>query len=151
GDVASQILGKTDALADRTLERPAAPGPGPRLVSRAHGDYFEVRPDGAPSWRPIFVEGVNLGAALPGRYPAEFPRDKALYADWLDKMSGLGANVVRLYTLFPPEFYQALRDHNDAAGASHRLWLVQGVWTELPDDDAYDNPAFRAQFFEEID
>src|SRR5262249_31183518 len=31
------------------------------------------------------------------------------------------------------------------------LWLVQGVWTELPEDDNYDAPAFKTQFYEEMD
>ena len=38
---------------------------------------------------------------------------------------------MRAYTLLPPVFYRALAAHNATPGKS-RLWLMQGVWTELP-------------------
>jgi len=153
-EVADQVLSRLGAVSDRRLGRhrppPGADPAAPLLVSRARGDYFEVRgSDGA--FHPIFVKGVNLGAALPGRYPSEFPLDADVYATWLRQMSDMGANVVRLYTLLPPAFYRALADHNAAAAGGGRMWLVQGVWTELPEDDAYDSPAFRDGFLEEID
>ena len=151
-DVADQVLGRTGDVSDRRLGARAAPGHEPQMVARARGDYFEVRDQPGGAWKPIFIKGINLGAALPGRYPAEFPREKAVYADWLGKMSAMGANVVRLYTLLPPVFYEALREHNAARPSdSGKLWLVQGVWTELPDNDDYDAPEFRTQFREEIE
>lgn len=134
---------------------PPVPSPRPPLVRpsatqmpfRAGRNYFEVGRDGR--WEPIFVQGVNLGAALPGRFPAEFPQDKALYAGWLADLSDLGANVVRLYTILPPSFYEALRDHN----TSNRppLYLVQGVWTELPEDHDYQGAAFETGFQREVE
>ena len=154
GDVAGLVLERSGGLPDRRLSkgRPASsPAKDIALVSRARGSYFEVRESPTAAWRPLFIKGVNLGAALPGKYPSEFPRDKGLYRQWLDQMSEMGANTVRLYTLLPPEFYQALREHNTAAGATGRLWLVQGVWTELPEDDDYAAVAFRRQFREEME
>ena len=152
GDVASQVLSRPGSLEDHRLGRERKPEGEPGMVSRARGDYFEVRRNGG-IWVPIFVKGINLGAALPGRYPAEFPREQALYAKWLLQMSELGANVVRLYTLLPPEFYRALGKHNAGRGSGDGfIWLVQGVWTELPEDDiSYDAPAFRAQFLAEME
>jgi len=155
GDVAEQVLARIGAVSDRRLSPGlAARGDGapPVLVSRARGDYFEVKEGDGP-FHPIFVKGINLGAALPGKYPSEFPREKSVYLGWLREMSAMGANVIRLYTLFPPAFYQALAEHDAALAAAGRspLWLVQGVWTELPEDDAYDSPEFERQFLDEID
>jgi tetratricopeptide (TPR) repeat protein len=119
-----------------------------RLPARAGRHYLELRePDG--SWQPIFIKGFNLGAALPGRYPSEFPEDEALYRGWLDLMADLGANTVRLYTLLPPAFYRALQAHNEEPGA-RRLWLIQGVWTELPQSHDFLDEAFVAEFEAEI-
>jgi len=134
---------------DRLL-RPDRPAATPRIVARARGDYLEIRTGGG-TWQPIFVKGINLGAALPGKYPSEFPGEAALYATWLRQMSEMGANAVRLYTLLPPAFYRALRDHNASRKPESYLWLVQGVWTELPENDAYDAPAFTQQFTQEMD
>jgi len=114
--------------------------------SRTHGDRFEVRT--ARGWEPFYVKGVNLGAATPGHHPSEFP-DSATYARWIAQMAGMGANVVRLYTIHPPHFYRALAAWNNA----HRdapLWIIHGVWTELPEDDDFAGREWEGQFFAEM-
>ncbi len=113
---------------------------------RAGEDRFDVR--SGDGWRPFYVKGVNLGAALPGRFPSQFP-DSTTYARWIEQMSEMGANAVRLYTVHPPHFYGALRAHNLAHSASP-LWLVHGVWAELPPDHDYDDPTWEAGFFREM-
>jgi hypothetical protein len=88
-----------------------AGGGGVQIPARALRDTIELRQtDG--SYAPMFVKGINLGAALPGSYPTEFSRDESVYESWLDTMAGMGANAVRLYTLLPPEFYGALAKRN---------------------------------------
>ena len=88
----------------------------------------------------VLRQGVNLGVALPGRFPAEFPLDSALYAGWLDTIAGMRANTVRVYTILPPAFYRALRGWNRTHPA-RALWLVHGVWTELPPGNDFDDAA----------
>ena len=118
------------------------------VPARAISDFIEIRAaDG--SYVPIFVKGVNLGAALPGRYPTEFPREVSVYLEWLDLIAGLGANTVRVYTLLPPEFYQALATHN-ALVSSPKLWLIQGVWAELPEDNNFSGADFIDEFEREL-
>lgn len=131
----------------RVVERPPLVLPDTlEYPARTHGDRFEIRtPDG---WAPFYIKGVNLGAALPGRHPSQFP-DSATYARWIDGMSAMGANVVRTYTIHPPVFYDALRAHN-IAHPEHPLWLVHGVWTELPPDDDYEDPEWEGAFFAEM-
>ncbi len=146
--VANGILARGGS--DRRIRTIAREGK-PAIVARAGKAYLEAD-RGMGRWEPIFVKGVNLGAALPGKYPSQFPEDKETYARWLSLMADMGANVVRLYTLHPPHFYEALREHNDGRGADDGfLWLVQGVWTELPENDAYDHPDFTGQFVGEIE
>ena len=119
----------------------------PRVPVRAGRDYLEVR--GTQGWKPLFVKGVNLGLALPGRWPTEFPQDPALYASWFDAIAALGANSVRAYTLLPPVFYRTLAAHNATPGKP-RLWLVQGVWTELPPKHDFGRAEAIADFEAEI-
>jgi hypothetical protein len=129
-----------DPVEELRFREDASPARPLAVPARALTDFLEIRePDG--SYAPVFVKGVNLGAARPGSYPTEFPREVSVYLDWLDTIAGLGANTVRLYTLLPPEFYQALATHNALSGTK-KLWLIQGVWAELPEaneflDDAY--------------
>jgi len=104
-----------------------------QMPARIEGQRFEVA-DGKGGWRPFFIKGINLGAALPGRHPSEFP-DKATYAAWISEMAELGVNAIRVYTIHPPGFYEALAEHN--ARAAKPIWLIHGVWTELPPGDDF--------------
>ena len=149
----AEARGLRDRVADAGW-RPVVAAERPPLVvpdtleypARTRGDGFEIRtPDG---WAPFYVKGINLGAALPGKHPSQFP-DSLTYASWIDDMSAMGANVVRTYTIHPPVFYQALAAHN-AAHPGRPLWIVHGVWTELPPDDDYEDEEWEGEFFAEM-
>ncbi|HEX8320206.1 tetratricopeptide repeat protein [Longimicrobium sp.] len=114
--------------------------------ARTHGDRFEIRT--ARGWEPFYIKGVNLGAALPGKHPSEFP-DSATYAGWLAQMAEMGTNTVRVYTIHPPHFYGAVRAHN-LAHPRAPLWLVHGVWAELPPSDDFAGAAWEGEFFREM-
>ncbi|HUU15344.1 MAG TPA: tetratricopeptide repeat protein [Terriglobia bacterium] len=113
---------------------------------RAEGDYFARRAEGKS--RPVYLAGVDLLPALPGRFPAESVTDPALFADWMKSISALGANSIRVYTLLPPAFYRALYKFNDSA--ARPLWLLQGVsFGDPPQDNMFD-PAYVRDCQEKI-
>ncbi len=143
----AQLAGGTGILEEKRREAPAASGAPVQMVSRAGKGKLEIKT--GDTWQPLFVKGINLGTALPGKFPAEFPDDPVLYRRWFDAMGEMGLNVVRLYTLHPPSLYRALKEHN-REHPDQKLWLVQGVWTELPEDDDYDSPRFMDGFATEI-
>lgn len=115
---------------------------GSRLVL-ARGDRFLVLSGRVA--RPLFIRGVNLGAAPPGHFPGEFAITKADYRRWLGFARALHANAIRVYALHPPEFYQALKEENDAH-PKDPLWLFQEVWTELPDGNDFWDKSFTGGF-----
>lgn len=152
-----RVLGTAELASDQRL-RPVSTAEGdPESIARAGADYLEVLLDGKP--HPIFVKGVNMGVALPGRFPAEFPLDADLYRTWFRQIADAGFNVVRTYTLLPPVFYEMLKEHNERVAAERgagdspegRLWLIQGVWTGLPEEDRYDDPDFVGAFTAEME
>jgi tetratricopeptide (TPR) repeat protein len=114
--------------------------------ARTAGERFEVR--GPGGWEPFYIKGVNLGAALPGRHPSEFP-DSATYAKWIAAIAAMSANAVRVYTIHPPHFYGALQDWN-VRHPEQPLWLIHGVWTELPEDHDFAGARFEDGFFGEM-
>jgi hypothetical protein len=118
-----------------------------QLVARTVGRRFETFSAG--KWQPFYIKGVNLGLALPGRYPSEFPADSATYAGWLDTLATMGANTLRVYTILPPAFYRALRGWNLTHPGS-ALWLLHGVWTELPPRHDFQASGWQAEFQSEM-
>jgi hypothetical protein len=118
-----------------------------QLVARTRGQAFEIA--AGNGWRPFYVKGVNLGVALPGRFPSQFPQDSTLYAGWLDTLAAMHANALRLYTILPPVFYRALRGWN-LSHPDRGLWLIQGVWTELPPRHDFADAAWEAGFQREM-
>jgi tetratricopeptide (TPR) repeat protein len=147
--------GYTDALdallaagVDSGLPLPPRPRPpAPIVPARVAGERFEV--SAGDAWRPFYVKGVNVGAALPGKVPSQFPADDSTYARWLRLIAEANANVVRLYTILPPAFYRAFKAWNDAH-PERPLWLVHGVWAELPPKSDYDHATWKAAFRREM-
>jgi tetratricopeptide (TPR) repeat protein len=125
-----------------------------QVVARAGKSYLQVPggepPAGSGGWSALLVKGVNLGVALPGKYPSEFPLDAPLYRDWLTQIAGLGANTVRLYTLLPPAFYDALLAHNEEH-PDQKLWLIQGVWAVLPPEHDFRNATYQQDVQREVE
>jgi len=136
-------LGIDSGLARRPVVRPVDPD----VAARTAGDGFEIRT--TSGWRPLYVKGINLGVALPGRFPSDFPTDDSTYGRWLELMAGARANAVRVYTILPPAFYRSLKAWNDAH-PDRALWLLHGVWTELPPGDDYDAASWKAAFRAEM-
>ena len=121
---------------------------------RVEGDYFQVYRSAntrskQKEWQPIFLKGVNIGAALPGKFPSEFPTDFDLYLEWFQQIAEMNSNVIRTYTILPPVFYEALAQYN-LIYSDKPLYLVQGVWAKVPESHNYHDPDFTAEFMHEI-
>ena len=109
----------------------ARPRPAQTTIpGRTGRRVIEVR-NAAGQWSPLWIKAVNLGAALPGKYPSEFPPNDGTYDRWIKLIADMGSNTVRVYTIHPPHFYAALRNWN-LAHSDRPLWLIHGVWAEPP-------------------
>ena len=100
-----------------------------KINFRVNGDYFEIytidrKKKNSADWKPIFLKGMNLGVALPGKFPSEFPQDFDLYMDWFEKIGEMNSNVIRIYTIFPPVFYEAFANYN-LLYSDNPLYLLQ--------------------------
>ena len=115
----------------------------PQVTARTQGERFEVRL--GEEWEPLYVRGINLGTARPGRFPGDFPDDDSTYTTWIALIAGANANVIRVYTILPPAFYRSFARWN-ITHPDRPLWLVHGVWTEPPPDDDYDHPTWKGEF-----
>ena len=92
-----------------------------------------------PGYETLFVRGVNLGVGIPGTQPGQLAPSREQYSRWMKRMGELGFNVLRVYTLHLPHFYEEfLRYNTDHPEAP--LYLMQGIWLDEhnPSGDIYD-------------
>lgn len=122
---------------------------------KAGTKYFSVleskirNGENVKEWNAHFLKGVNIGAALPGYYPSEFSADYETYMDWFRKIAAMNANTIRIYTILPPEFYEAFAQYN-LENSNSPLYLMQGVWAEETDSNNYFEKAYVEKFQNEI-
>ena len=131
---------------------PPRPRPATTTIAARTGRRVLEVPDRHGGWRPIWVKALNVGAALPGRHPSQFPPDDGTYRRWIELAARMNVNTLRVYTIHPPHFYRVLREWN-LAHPDRPLWLIHGVWTEPPPgkkEERYDDPAFKGNFFAEM-
>jgi len=96
---------------------------GSTYNAQLNDTYFEVWRDG--EWVEIPIKGVNMGIAHPGSFPGETAITKEEYARWFTQISEMNANAIRVYTIHPPTFYEALAEHN--AVRKEPLYLFHGI------------------------
>jgi len=120
---------------------------------RADGDYFKTLDYGYQKtdrhWKTFLMKGVNMGVALPGNFPAEFSMTYEQYMDWLIKMGKMNSNVLRIYTILPPEFYEAFAKYN-LQHQDRPLYLLHGAWAKEPPNHDYRDASYTRDFKQEI-
>src|SRR5262245_50098060 len=103
------------------------PDPHYALPYKTVGDWLGVY-DGV-DYKPTFIKGVNLGVAVPGTQAGELAATSEQYDRWFEQMGKLGINVVRVYTLHYPRFYEAVARYNHAH-KNAPLYILHGVWLD---------------------
>ena len=89
------------------------------------GNYLGVY--NGTDYTPVFIKGVNLGAAVPGSWPGQLAITAEQYARWFRMMTRAGFNTVYIYTLHQPRFYEEFARYNKE-NPDKPLYLLQGVW-----------------------
>jgi hypothetical protein len=123
---------------------------GVQVKFRTDGAQFEVFE--GQTWKPFFAKGVNMGATVPGHFPGELAISEKDYESWFQMIQDMGANVIRIYTILRPEFYEGLVRYN-AKHIDHPLFFIQGVGSPeeqlIEEQDAFD-PEIKNKFADEI-
>jgi hypothetical protein len=97
---------------------------GLTINSQTGTRYLQIRKNG--KWENLLVKGVNMGIAKPGTFPGETAITKEEYFRWFKAIGAMNANALRVYTIHPPHFYEALYEYNQIAKTP--LFLFHGVW-----------------------
>lgn len=109
-------------------------------VAKVEGKEFYIYKDG--EWTTTFLAGVNMGAAKPGTFPGELAITKDEYLRWFKQIKEMNADVIRVYTILKPDFYDALYEFNlqndDPLYLMHGVYLNEEGIAELSDAYAED-------------
>lgn len=97
---------------------------GVTLNSQTTAKTIQILKNG--KWEDVLIKGVNMGIAKPGYFPGEAAITKAEYLRWFKEIGAMNANTIRVYTLHPPEFYEAFYEYNQIA--EKPLYLLHGAW-----------------------
>ncbi|MGI6616877.1 MAG: hypothetical protein ACOX36_02275 [Saccharofermentanales bacterium] len=92
--------------------------------ARVMDGHFQIFKDG--EWEPMTLKGVNLGMGKPGTFPGEAAITEEEYYRWFEYIGEMNANVIRIYTLHPPGFYNSLLKYNKKH--DEKLYVIHGVW-----------------------
>ena len=112
-------------------------------ISKAEGDQLFL--DKGAGFEAFELRGVDLGLGKPGYFATEEAITKEEYLRWFDQIQDLGANVIRVYTIGPTDFYEAFYEYNQ--DREEPLYLLHGVWV----DDYLHNSSYGAvdpEFYE---
>lgn len=104
-------------------------GDGVSYISKVDEKSLYIYKNG--KWEKSFVKGVNVGAAKPGSFPGEFAITKSDYIRWFKQIQDMNANVIRVYTILTPDFYDALYEYNKTSIIP--IYIFQGVWVNEED------------------
>lgn len=92
--------------------------------ARLRDDSFQLLVD--DSWTDLLIKGVNIGMAKPGTFPGEAGISEQEYYRWFEQIGQMNANTIRIYTLHPPGFYNALLRYNE--NHENKIYVMHGVW-----------------------
>ena len=102
---------------------------GISFIAQVDTQNFYVYQNG--SFKKQFVKGVNIGATKPGFFPGELAITKTDYLRWFGEIAKMNSNTIRVYTIQPPAFYDALYEYNKKS--IKPLYVMQGVWVDETD------------------
>lgn len=111
-------------------------------ISRAEDGVLYIKErDG---FKEFDIKGVNLGMGKPGHFATDLAITKEEYLRWFHQIQDMGANVIRIYTIANPAFYEAFYEYN--VNNPSPLYLIHGVWvSDYLINSAYS--AFDKEFY----
>jgi len=97
---------------------------GVKTNSKTGDSFIQIQKNG--KWQDFLIKGVNMGIGKPGYFPGETAITREEYFRWFKEIGAMNANAIRIYTLHPPQFYEAFYEYNQIA--KKPLYLFHGTW-----------------------
>lgn len=76
-------------------------------------------------YEAFLVKGIDLASSVAGHYATDYAVDKETWLKWFAQIQKMGANTIRVYTIYNDTFYNALYEYNSSR--EEPLYLLQGI------------------------
>lgn len=120
--ILKDCVAKAEDKDEKTQKSEAQNANPPRLL----GSSFEIYSDG--EWKPFTVKGFNVNAEAPGDKKYQYSKDVTMFKKLIEEAADMGANTLRAYDLYSPEFYRALFEYNSDKN-NQPMYLIQSIAT----------------------
>jgi len=75
--------------------------------------------------KEFFFKGVELSSGIAGNYATDYAVDKDTWLKWFKEIQEMGANTIRINTIYNDIFYNAFYEFNK--DKKEPLYLLQGI------------------------
>ena len=93
-------------------------------ISKVEDKDIYVKING--EWEEFIIKGINLDAAKPGVFPSQNIVNKDEYLRWINYISEMGMNCIKVANLMSKEFYEAFYEFNE--NQERPIYLMQGIY-----------------------
>lgn len=112
------------------------------VVSKTDGKTILIA--NGNSYEEIIVKGVEVSSNIPGHYTTDYAVDEKTWEHWFSQIAEMGANTIRIATVYEDTFYNAFYEYN--RNHDKPLYLLQGISvTDYANDSGQD--AYSAEFY----
>ena len=94
-----------------------------QILSKVENKSIMVKEN--DTFKEISIKGVNLPSSISNHRSTDFAIDKETYLRWFKLIQEMGANTLRIYTIYDSTFYDALYEFNN--DNPNPLYLLQGI------------------------
>lgn len=94
-----------------------------QLKARLDSNKLQIYTD--KKWVDFRIKGFNMYGEKPGNAKFDYSDSYDYYKNIIAKVASSGANVIRTYDLYSPDFYRALYEYNQAN--DNKIYLIEGI------------------------
>ncbi|MGN0711595.1 MAG: hypothetical protein ACI4LO_07520 [Anaerovoracaceae bacterium] len=95
-----------------------------RVIACTEGkNIYTVNKDGKKE--PFVIRGVDLPSSVAGHFASDYAVDEKTWIRWFGQIQEMGANTIRIYTIYDDTFYNAFYKYN--LKREEPLYLMQGI------------------------
>lgn len=93
------------------------------VQSKTEGKTIYIK-NQSGKYKPFLVKGVELASSTAGHYATDYAVDMETWLKWFAQIQEMGANTIRISTIYNDSFYNAFYEFNSSQ--EEPLYLLQG-------------------------